>query len=95
MLLEPDQIPLNPLVNKRNYGKSPSFMGKSTINGNYQWLFVSLPEGKSPGVFHGLPIFFGMSKKKGPQFNFSPKDPDRHLRRPLKSLNRRVMLDQP
>ena len=25
-----------PLVNKRNYGKSPFLMGKSTINGHFQ-----------------------------------------------------------
>jgi hypothetical protein len=26
---------LYPLVNKHNYGKSPFFMGKSTINGDF------------------------------------------------------------
>ena len=34
-----------------NYGKSPFFMGKSTINCHFQQLFVCLPEGisiKSP-----------------------------------------------
>jgi hypothetical protein len=37
-----------PLVKQHSYGKSPSFIGKSTING-YKWAifysYVSLPEG--------------------------------------------------
>ena len=28
-----------PLVNRHNDGKSPFFIGKSTINGHFQWLF--------------------------------------------------------
>jgi hypothetical protein len=34
-----------PLVNQYNCGKSPCLMGKTTINGHVQSLFVSLPEG--------------------------------------------------
>ena len=30
-----------------NYGKSPFSMGKSIINGHFQWLCNKLPEGKS------------------------------------------------
>ena len=29
----------------KSYGKSPFFMGKLTINGHFQQLFVCLPEG--------------------------------------------------
>ena len=29
-----------PLVNQHNYGKSPCFMGKSTINGHVQYMLV-------------------------------------------------------
>ena len=36
-----------PLVNIHNYGKSPFFMGKSTINGDFPYSYVSLPEGRS------------------------------------------------
>ena len=34
-----------PLVNQHSYGKSPFFIGKSTINGHLQYLYIKLPEG--------------------------------------------------
>ena len=30
----------------KNYGKSPFFLGKSTINGDFPLFFVCLPEGR-------------------------------------------------
>ena len=64
-----------PLVNQRNYGKSPFFMGKSTISMAIFNSYVSSPEGtlltkwtnignksnKDPSPQHETPPFFGPS----------------------------------
>ena len=42
-----------PLVNiQKNYGTSPFSSGKSTVNGQFQYFFVCLPEGRWYDVIH-------------------------------------------
>ena len=42
---------LTPGKHTKNYGKSPCLMGKFTINGHFQQLCQSLPEGKPMGFW--------------------------------------------